>query len=86
MARIWYIDSAAKGGNGLTPETPLSTWDGLTLLPGDTILLKRGSLFRKSILSPSGEPGAPIVWGAYGEGNAPVISGSLDCSSPENWS
>ena len=86
MARIWYIDSAAKGGNGLTPEAPLSTWDGLTLLPGDTILLKRGSLFRKSILSPSGEPGAPIVWGAYGEGNAPVISGSLDYSSPENWS
>lgn len=86
MARIWYIDSAAKGGNGLTPEAPLSTWDGLTLLPGDTILLKRGSLFRKSILSPSGEPGAPIVWGAYGEGNAPVISGSLDYSSSENWS
>lgn len=75
---IWYIDPAAgTGGDGLSAETPKNDWRGIDIRPGDSVLFKRGSLYRGSIQSPPGEPGAPVVWGAYGEGEAPVICGSV---------
>ena len=68
---IWYIDPehGSDAADGRTENTPLKDWHTITPAPGDSVLFRRGTVYRGSLLSPSGEPGAPIVWGAYGEGD-----------------
>lgn len=87
MGHTWYIDSTngTNQANGLSEQTPRLNWNGISIEPGDTVLLHRGSLFRSSIISPDGMPSAPIVWGAYGEGVNPIICGSINCSCAQNW-
>jgi len=76
-AAIYYVD--ATGGNdswnGLSPETAWKTIqkvNGMNFSPGDSILFKRGEIWREQlIVSSSGEEGNPITFGAYGE----VITG-----------
>lgn len=80
---IWYIDSECSSGNfsGTSPENPRRDFDTLEISAGDSVLLKRGTVYRSAIVSPSGTPECPIVWGAWGEGDNPVILGSVkaDC-------
>jgi hypothetical protein len=46
------------------------------------VLFKRGDVFYGSInISKSGSSGSPIIFGAYGSGNKPVISGFATISS-----
>ena len=64
-----------------SPSTPWKTISKLnsffsSLLPGDSVLFKRGEVFYGSIyLTKSGTASQPIVIGAYGTGVKPVISG-----------
>jgi len=45
--------------------------------PGDTILFKRGEIWREQLIVPSsGTEGNPITFGAYGEGEKPKITGA----------
>ena len=56
----------------------------LTLQPGDKILFKRGESFDGSIVvTASGSSTMPIIFGAYGAGNKPVINGFATLSG---WS
>ena len=51
--------------------------------PGDSILFKCSETWRfQFIVSSSGASGDPIVFGAYGSGDKPVLSGSEIVS---NW-
>ncbi len=79
VATQYYVDSNhGTGGDGLSDAT---AWDQLSdigaLAAGDTVNLKRGSLWRES-LSPgySGTAGSPITYAAYGTGELPIITGS----------
>ena len=78
----YYIDFI--GGNdaldGRSAETAWRTQHPHVLQPGDTVLFKRGGLYRGVLLNPSGLPGQPITYAAYGEGENPVFSGSVDVS------
>ncbi len=70
------IDSSA----GTSPASPWKTLDkinALTLAPGDSVLLKRGTRCQ-GVLRPrgSGRPGEPISLGAYGNGPLPVVVNS----------
>ena len=85
----YYIDST--GGNdsndGLSEGSAWKTLDkanGIALLPGDAILLKRGGTFgnQQLIINGSGSASAPITIGAYGSGAKPVINPS---EIVENW-
>ena len=79
----YYVDpDAGKDSNTGTSEAePFQTLahvSGLTLEPGDSVLLKRGSVFpMNDTLTPqgSGTKEAPITIGAYGDENAdrPII-------------
>src|ERR1041385_1536684 len=76
--------TTAQAQNSLTPWKSIDKLNSIfsTLQPGDQVLLKRGDLFYGGInVSKSGSAGSPIVFGAYGSGSKPVISGFTTISS-----
>ena len=79
----YYVDS--KGGNdsndGTSESKAFKTLDkvnGLNLEPGDTVLLKKGSVFEDQALKftkeDSGTAEAPVKVSTYGEGKRPQIN------------
>lgn len=73
----WYISSSCEAdGDGASPETP---WRGIEALEkyadriafGDSVLFKRGDLFRGNFIAKSG-----VYYGAYGKGEKPCFCGS----------
>ncbi len=79
LSRIYYV-SSVKGreendGSLERPFASLAAVNQLTLVPGDQVLLERGSVFQGQYLhlSACGTKEAPIQIGAYGEGSLPRI-------------
>ncbi len=78
---IYYVSTDGNDSNdGLTPESAIKTLDAIENLPlkdGDSVLFKRGDIFRfcRTINVVDG-----ITYGSYGEGMKPAIYGS-----PENY-
>lgn len=85
--QTYYIDP--RNGNdhkaGTSPDRPLKTYTNLDLLPGDTVLFKRGSVIRDMLHTRNGTEGAPITYGAYGDGPKPAFLGSVAANNPECW-
>lgn len=86
----YYVDSQS-GNDSNSGTSPSSAWRSLarvnsaTLSPNDSLLLRRGSVWREQLNFPSsGAVGAPIVIDAYGEGSQPLISGA-DLVPPASW-
>ena len=81
-AVTYYVD--ATNGNdsnpGISESTPWKTIakvNSLNFQPGDFILFKRGEVWREQLTVPSsGSSSNPIVFGAYGILDKPVISGA----------
>jgi hypothetical protein len=92
-AATYYI-SQTEGNDAFSGTSPEAPWrhfarlDALTLQPGDQVLLKRGDAWRETLgIRNSGAPGNPIVFGAYGTGERPLILGTdryTEISSPGN--
>src|SRR5258708_5180260 len=80
-AATYYVD--ATGGvdtnDGLSQATAWKTVakvNGSTFAAGDSILFKRGQIWNESLVPPSsGASGNPIVFDAYGTGEAPTLTG-----------
>lgn len=80
-ASTYYVDSV--GGNdansGLSTARAiksLSKASSLNLQPGDSVLFKRGEIFKGTLtIKNSGTASARIVYSAYGSGSLPLISG-----------
>src|SRR5580700_581014 len=75
----YYLDcSASQNGTGTksSPWNSMMSVNALTPLPGDRLLIKRGTAC-SGALTPqgSGAPNAPITIDAYGTGALPVIDG-----------
>ena len=77
----YYFD--ATNGNdtndGLTEMTAKQTLaeiEAMSFLPGDGILFKRGETFRGKLYlyNYSGTTDSPIIFGAYGDGEKPIIT------------
>ncbi|HOZ48354.1 MAG TPA: right-handed parallel beta-helix repeat-containing protein [Candidatus Hydrogenedentes bacterium] len=81
-ATTYYVDAVSgnDANNGLTTATAwqttakvCNTW----IYPGDTVLFKRGQIWRSQIIFYlSGTAEQPVTFGAYGSGENPVITGS----------
>jgi hypothetical protein len=80
-AATYYID--ATGGSDKAAGTTIGTaWQTVAKVnqtskaPGDFFLFKRGEHFRGrlDVGASSGAPGEPITFGAYGTGNAPILT------------
>ena len=90
-----YYFSTSLGSDDRAPrqaQNPSTPWKTLSKLndyfsslkPGDQVLLKRGEVYYGSIIvNSSGTAGSPIVIGAYGSGNKPVITSFVTLSG---WS
>ncbi|HKK63198.1 MAG TPA: hypothetical protein VJ951_11570 [Bacteroidales bacterium] len=88
-----YYVSSSEGKDkfsGTTIGKPFKTLARLNevyLEPGDSVFLKRGDLFRGSLLiNSSGKRAERIVFNAYGEGAEPVLSGAEEIKGWEKRS
>lgn len=78
---VYYVNS--REGSDSNPGTSSGkAWRSLgpvnhtRLSPGDSVLLANGSVWKEVLtVSGSGTAERPVVIGAYGEGNAPLIDG-----------
>jgi polysaccharidase protein len=81
-AMTYYVDSVTgRDGNAGTsqaaPWNSINKVNSVSLHPGDQVLFKRGSIFRTQLnVNASGMSGSPIVYGAYGVGSDPTITGT----------
>lgn len=81
-ATNYYVD--ASNGNDMNDgRSPAKAWRAVEKVnafrfnPGDSVLFKRGELWRARLIVPSsGAPNRPITFGAYGHGEKPVINGA----------
>jgi hypothetical protein len=89
-AATYYV-SSSRGqdfNDGRSPRTP---WKSIArvnrqrLAPGDRVFFRRGDVWRETLVpSSSGSETAVIIYGAYGQGSLPVLSGS-DPISSSSW-
>ena len=78
----FYVD-ATGGSDAAAGTSPAAAWqtiakvNGEAFVPGDSILFKRGEVWREQLTVPSsGSSTNPITFGAYNSGNKPVINGA----------
>ena len=90
--KVYYVDATSgnDGNNGTSTSTPWKTIakvNATTFSAGDTILFKRGEVWRGAVHPGrgNGSAGAPITFDAYGTGAKPVWSGSVDLSATGAW-
>ena len=93
-AQTYYVSSrnGDDRNNGRSPETAWKTINEVnrqisTIRAGNSVLFERGGIYYGSIAFPTntnvrGLADSPIIFGAYGNGNLPVISGAKQIS---NW-
>lgn len=80
----YFSTSGNDGGSGTisSPYASLAKASSLVLNPGDSVLFKRGDVFLgKLYISRSGNSGGSIVYGSYGTGLPPVITGFVQLTS-----
>src|SRR3989339_1446796 len=81
-AATYYIDSGNgnDGNSGLSLSSPWKTINkvnNMRFSSGDSILFKRGGVWREKLTIPSsGDSSGYITFSSYGTGNNPVIIGS----------
>jgi parallel beta-helix repeat protein len=90
QVKKYYVDATggSDANSGLSPSAAWKTIDKVnasTFAPGDSILFKRGEVFRGSLVPASGSPSGYITYSAYGTGNKPKLLGAYDRSSPSDW-
>ncbi|HOZ48565.1 MAG TPA: carbohydrate binding domain-containing protein [Candidatus Hydrogenedentes bacterium] len=90
VAAVYHVSSSDgdDADDGLSPETAWKTIARLNrgaIEPGDSVLLKRGDMWREQLVPRSGAEGAPITYGAYGTGRKPLLLGSVERNDPGDW-
>src|SRR5271166_1413965 len=89
--RRTFLVSATSGrdeNDGLSPQAPwlsLARVNTAELRPGDTVLFQRGDTWRGQLVPRSGREGSPITYGAYGQGERPVLLGSVGRNDSRDW-
>ncbi len=83
----YYIDflNGKDSFDGLSPQSAKKTQELIELKAGDSVLFKRGTFFRGILKTVSGSENAPIIYGAYGEGESPVFCASVEVCDKSAW-
>lgn len=86
----FYLDSE-KGDDTNSGQSTESAWKTIArlrmeqIVPGDTVLFRRGGLWRESLKPASGEPGHVVTYDAYGEGEKPILQASTARDQTDDW-
>jgi len=86
-----YYVSSSKGDDQADGRSTQTAWRTLARVnvaafqPGDTILFERGNLWRGQLQARSGAVGRPVIYGAYGNGDKPILQGSVAKDTPDDW-
>jgi hypothetical protein len=90
IGRTFFV--AATTGNddntGLSSQSPWRSLDKVNaaeLRSGDKVMFKRGDTWRGQLVPQNGREGAPVYYGAYGEGKMPRLLGSVSRNQPQDW-
>lgn len=85
----YYVSNAGDDrADGLSPETAwlsLSRVAAAELEPGDSVLFRRGDMWRGQLVPRSGAEGAYVLYGAWGEGPKPQLRGSAAKDLDTDW-
>jgi len=84
---VYYIDNIRgdDSNDGLSSLTPKQDYLKLQLAAGDTVLFKRGSIYRGGLKTVNGEVHNPVTYDAYGQGRKPVFLGSQFIADMDLW-
>lgn len=90
ISKVNALQYAGKDtNNALGGTDPKNLYKGSTLVAGTRVLFSRGDVWREKLfILSSGTREYPIVFGAYGDGPTPIITGfeclSAKCGAPHN--
>ncbi|HET6557846.1 MAG TPA: choice-of-anchor Q domain-containing protein [Prolixibacteraceae bacterium] len=90
FATNYYIDTD-KGNDHHDGTSPQKAWQSLKMvnqakfLARDSVLFKRGQIFRGTLIPVSGSASGSITYGAYGKGAKPKLLGSVEMNSTADW-
>src|SRR3546814_10994509 len=83
VAALTYYVDAETGADRNTGIVETEAWrtiervNAARLDPADRVLFRRGQAFGGELVPPaSGRPGSPILFGAYGAGDRPLLTGA----------
>lgn len=104
-ADVFYV--SPNGEDSADGRSPKHAWKSLervnsaAIQPGDSVLFRRGGVWRGTLLPKSGTPGKPVLYGAYGsekrtgkslkdvsgasDVSLPALYGSADGVGTEKW-
>ena len=88
-AAVYYVSN--EGADSRSGETPDAAWRTLSrvntasLVPGDSVLFRRGERWRGQLIPRSGSEKGCVTYGAYGSGAKPLLLGSVQKSDPADW-
>jgi len=90
FATNYYVDATNGNDNnrGTTPENAWQTIgkvNGAVLVAGDSVLFKRGEVFRGNLVPKSGSELGSITYADYGTGSKPKILGSIQKKGLSDW-
>jgi hypothetical protein len=89
LAATYYVSNQGNDQkDGQSPETAWATLDRVNhgpFQPGDAILFRRGDVWRGQLLPQSGSEAGHVTYAAYGEGEKPLLLGSIAKSTPTDW-
>jgi hypothetical protein len=88
-ATTYYVSNRGSDlGDGRTPQIAWATLPRVnagSFQPGDTILFRRGDVWRGQLIPHSGSPAGHVTYAAYGAGAKPLLLGSVAKSRPGDW-
>jgi hypothetical protein len=90
QAHTFFVD-VAHGGDAQDGLKPNTAWRSLarvnraSLAPGDRVLFRRGQTWRGQLVPHSGNASGVMTYAAFGEGEKPVLLGSVAADRAEDW-
>ena len=87
---VFYVDSETgdDAASGLAPDRAWKSLEKVStasILPGERVLFRRGGLWRGQLFLKGGREGAPVFYGAYGDGPLPILQFSAAAEAPGSW-
>jgi hypothetical protein len=86
----YYVDATqgSDSRSGLSPKAPWRTIakvNSAHLAAGDSVLFKRGEVWREQLIPHSGSEAGHVTYGAYGKGSKPLLLGSIPRNKASDW-